>query len=76
MQPQPVSIKSDNLGHERHIGGLDGLVWTATNDSVRADLARMPDMSPAELRAMMPDHHRRMMRLMEAHQAMMKNMRM
>ncbi len=50
--------------------------WTATVDSVRADLMGMPDMSPAELQAMMPEHHRRMQRLMEAHQAMMKNMRM
>ncbi|MGH7469825.1 MAG: hypothetical protein ACRENP_17900, partial [Longimicrobiales bacterium] len=49
--------------------------WTATSDSVRADLTRMPEMTPAELQAMMPGHHRRMTRLMEAHQAMMKNMR-
>jgi hypothetical protein len=50
--------------------------WTATTDSVRTDLTRMPEMTPAELQAMMPDHHRRMLRLMEAHQAMMKNRRM
>ena len=49
--------------------------WTATADSVRADLTRMPEMTPAELQAMMPGHHSRMMRLMDAHQAMMKNMR-
>ncbi|MGH7466844.1 MAG: hypothetical protein ACRENP_02555 [Longimicrobiales bacterium] len=50
--------------------------WTATLDSVRADLTRMPELSPAELQALMPDHQRRMMRLMEAHQAMMRNRRM
>jgi len=50
--------------------------WSATVDSVRTDLTRMPEMSAAELQALMPGHHRRMQRLMEAHQAMMKNMRM
>ena len=50
--------------------------WTATIDSVRQDLVNLPEMSGAELSTFMPAHHRRVMRLMEAHTAMMKNMKM
>lgn len=45
--------------------------WRALTDSVRADLIRMPDMSPNELKAFMPAHGARLMRLMQRHQAMM-----
>jgi hypothetical protein len=45
--------------------------WNATADSVRQDMTRMPDMSAAELRAFMPEHRARMMRLMEMHRSMM-----
>lgn len=49
--------------------------WMATIDSVRQDLVNLPEMSGAELTTFMPAHHRRVMRLMEAHTAMMKNMK-
>lgn len=49
--------------------------WTAMMDSIRADLGRMPVMTSAELETFMPEHHGRMMRLMEAHRTMMSNMR-
>jgi hypothetical protein len=49
--------------------------WNATADSVRQDMTRMPDMSAAELRAFMPEHRARMMRLMEMHRSMMSRMR-
>ena len=48
--------------------------WDATVDSVRQDLTLMPVMSAAEMEAFMPAHHRRMMRLMEMHRAMMGSM--
>lgn len=51
-------------------------VWTATVDSVRQDLARMPELNGKEMTAAMPAHHARMMRLMAMHQAMSKNMKM
>ena len=44
--------------------------WTATADSLRQDLIRMPEMSAQELKAMMPAHHGRMMRLMQMHRDM------
>ena len=49
--------------------------WTATVDSLRGDLVRMPDMSSAELKAMMPAHHARMRRLMQTHRDMMGKMK-
>ena len=41
--------------------------WTATLDSLRQDLARLPEMSGPELRPMMTAHHARMTRLMQMH---------
>jgi hypothetical protein len=48
--------------------------WNATADSLRQDLARMPDMSAQELKAMMPAHRARMTRLMQMHRNMMARM--
>ena len=50
--------------------------WTATVDSIRQDLVRMADMSGEELRAAMPAHRDRVMRLLEMHRDMMGNMKM
>ena len=50
--------------------------WTTTMDSVRRDLTNLPEMSAAQLRDFMPGHRGRMMRLVEMHQGMMKNMKM
>lgn len=51
-------------------------VWTATVDSLRRDLVRLPELRGAELQSFMPEHRGRMMRLMEMHRAMMQNMKM
>jgi hypothetical protein len=48
--------------------------WTATIDSVRQDLATMPDQSGREMLAAIPAHHARMMRLMEMHMSMTTKM--
>ena len=45
--------------------------WTATVDSLRQDLARMPQMSGPELRTLMTAHHARMTRLMQMHRDVM-----
>lgn len=45
--------------------------WSMTMDSVRQDLVRMPEMSEQELRALMPAHRDRLVRLMEMHRSMM-----
>ena len=49
--------------------------WTATVDSLRQDLIRMPEMGDQELKAMMADHHARMRRLMQMHRDMMRSMK-
>lgn len=50
--------------------------WNAMMDSLRTDLDAMSDMRPAELHAMMPEHRRRTMRVMEMHRQMMAGMQM
>lgn len=50
-------------------------VWTATVDSLRQDLTRMPELSADEMQAFMPGHHARMTRLIEMHRTMMGDMR-
>ena len=48
--------------------------WSATMDSVRQDLVRMPAMSPADLNAMMTQHMARVSRLGTMHKEMMGKM--
>ena len=48
--------------------------WTATTDSVRQDLTRLPELSKEQLKQAMPAHHARMMRLMQMHKDMMAKM--
>lgn len=50
--------------------------WTATVDSVRQDLVRLPEQSAAQLPDAMKGHHARMTRLMQMHGEMMKGMKM
>jgi len=45
--------------------------WQATMDSLRSDLAVMPELSTPEIQRLMPAHRARMMRIMEMHSAMM-----
>jgi hypothetical protein len=44
--------------------------WTATVDSLRQDLVRMPEMGAAELQSAMPAHAARLGRLMRMHRSM------
>lgn len=50
--------------------------WTSTIEALRQDLVAIPEMSAAETEAFMPEHHARVMRLMEMHQQMMTGMSM
>ena len=45
--------------------------WNATVDSIRQDLIHMPDMNGKELKAMMPAHGARLMRLLDMHERML-----
>lgn len=49
--------------------------WRAIVDSVRQDLARMPELSAEEMGRMMPAHHARVTRLIEMHRSMMAHMK-
>ena len=48
--------------------------WQALTDSVRQDLARLPDVGAAELGQVMPGHRARLDRLMTMHETMMRGM--
>ena len=50
--------------------------WQATIDSLRQENVRLPEMNASELRAFMPQHRARVMRLMDMHRAMMGNVKM
>jgi hypothetical protein len=50
--------------------------WSATVDSLRADLRSMPNLTAAQLKAQMPAHAGRVSRLITMHRTMMKNMKM
>jgi hypothetical protein len=45
--------------------------WSATVDSLRQDLTRMPELGAGELAAAMPAHRARVERLMQSHRQMM-----
>lgn len=51
-------------------------VWTATIDSLRSDLTRMPEMASGELEGFLPAHESRLNRLAETHRQMMRDMGM
>lgn len=50
--------------------------WTATVNSLRQDLVRMPEMGAPELQSFMPAHQARLERLMQMHASMMESMQM
>ena len=62
-------------GEMRQMNMAGDAAWTATVDSLRQDLVRMPELSGQELRDLMPAHHTRMTRLMQMHERMMADMR-
>lgn len=49
--------------------------FTAVMDSVRQDLARLPDVPASQLKTFMTSHHARLQRLMQAHKDMMGTMK-
>jgi hypothetical protein len=44
--------------------------WTALRDSISQDVTHMPDLSPSQLRILMPQHHERLSRFMKMHKDM------
>ena len=62
-------------GEMRQMNMTGDAAWTATVDSLRTDLVRMPELSAAELKAMMPAHQARVARLIAAHRSMVAKMK-
>ena len=76
MHRQMAANMISEINREMREMNMQGdTTWTATVDSVRQDLVRMPELSGAELKRFMPAHHARMMRLMELHRSMMGRMK-
>jgi len=44
--------------------------WIALRDSILQDVTHMPDLSPSQLRTLIPQHHERLNRLMKMHKNM------
>ena len=70
-----ANMLSQMNGEMRQMNMASDAAWTATVDSLRQDLVRMPELSAGELKAMMPAHEGRVSRLAAMHAAMMKGMR-
>jgi len=72
MHRQMVANMLSRMNSEmRQMNMSPDAAWTATIDSVRQDLTNMPEMSGSQVKAMMPEHHARVTRLLQAHRAMM-----
>ena len=80
MMPQHRQMAANLLAQmNREMGEMNmpaDEAWTATVDSLRQDLTRMPQMNAEEVQTFMPGHHARMERLMEMHRDMMGSMQM
>lgn len=66
-----ANVLSGMTADMRSMNMTGDAAWTATSDSVRQDLVRMPDMTPEELKRATAAHHARVMRLMDLHRKMM-----
>lgn len=62
-------------GEMRDMQMASDAAWSTTVDSLRTDLVRLPDLSGAELAAMMPAHLARVTRLSAMHGSMMGAMK-
>lgn len=67
-----ANLLSQMTSEMRNMNMTGSAEWTATADSVRNDLARMPEMAADELGTFMSAHQERMRRLMDMHRTMMR----
>ena len=58
----------------REMGMAGDAAWTATVDSLRQDLVRLPELGRGELTAVMPAHRGRVERLIAMHRQMLARM--
>lgn len=75
MHRQMVANMISQFGREmREMNMKVDAKWQATIDSLRQDNIRLPEMDAGELRAFMPGHRERVVRLLEMHRSMMAKM--
>jgi hypothetical protein len=68
-----MSQMMDQMGSEmRQMNMSPSAAWTALTDSVKADLADLPNLSGQQLATRMKAHAARVRRLIDMHQGMMK----
>jgi hypothetical protein len=71
-----ASRMMDAMGSDMRMMGMAGdSAWAALSDSVRRDLAELPDLTGQELSTRMRAHAERMQRLMAQHEVMMGSMK-
>jgi hypothetical protein len=58
-------------GSMRQMNMPPDTAWIALRDSISQDVTHMPDLSPSQLRTLIPRHHERLNRLMKMHKDMM-----
>lgn len=71
-----ANMLAEMNGEMRKMGMAAAPEWEAVVDSLRRDLTRMPEMSPAELQAFMSAHLGRVAQLMRMHRSMMQGMKL
>ena len=80
MMPEHRQMAANMIAEfSREMKGMNmtgDAAWSATVDSLRQDLVRMPEMRADELAGFMPAHEGRLNRLMEMHRSMMATMKM
>jgi hypothetical protein len=54
----------------RHMNMPPNAAWIALRDSIRQDPNHMPDLSPSQLRNLVPQHHKCVTRLIKMHKDM------
>lgn len=67
MHRQLTTRMMDGMGGGMGMAGDSA--WMATRDSLRRDLDRMQDMTPAEMEDFLEEHDARMQRMLRMHQA-------
>jgi hypothetical protein len=75
MHESMMSQMMDGMGSDMRGMKMSGTpTWTALTDSVKQDLAELPNLKGPELQSRMRAHTERVRRLMEMHEGMMKGM--
>lgn len=80
MLPEHRQLVANTIAQmNREMQGMDmsdNTEWNETVGALRQDLVQLPEMTPEELKAFIPEHEERINKLTEMHRSMMSNMQM